>query len=106
MYTGYRRSRRGLVMSRELFRHRLGRVQIHPNDLKWMPVWLDEYARPQIPTDGQLLVVHAESALAFLRGLRDRGVPAWQRLQAVRREPAGPAGCASGGVGDRVSCYR
>jgi len=24
----------------------------------------------------------------------------------MREEPSGPAGCASGGVGDGVSCYR
>ena len=71
-------------MSRELFRHRLSRVQVHPNDLKWMPVWLDEYARPQATVAGQELVVETETVLAFLRGLRDRGAPAWQRLQAVR----------------------
>ena len=71
-----------------------------------MTVWLDEYARPQTTADGQLLVVNAERVLAFLRGLRDRGAPAWQRLQAVREESAGPAGCASGGVGDGVSGYR
>ncbi len=71
-------------MSRELFRHRLSRVQVHPNDLKWMPVWLDEYARPQNAAAGQVLVVNAASVLSFLRGLRDRGAPAWQRLQAVR----------------------
>ena len=93
-------------MSRELFRHRLGRVQVHPNDLKWMPVWLDEYARPQNSADGQQLVVNAESVLAFLRELRDRGAPAWRRLQAVREESAGPVGRASGGVGNSVSCYR
>ncbi len=42
------------------------------------------YARPQTAADGQQLVVNAERVLAFLRGLRDRGAPAWQRLQAVR----------------------
>src|SRR5690606_6910270 len=90
----------------ELFRHRLSRVQVHPDDLKWMPVWLDEYARPQSTADGQLLVVNAERVLAFLRGLRDRGAPAWQRLQVVGEESAEPIGCASGRVGDSVSCDR
>lgn len=28
-------------MSCELFRVRLGRVQVHPNDLEWMPIWLE-----------------------------------------------------------------
>ncbi|QDT01776.1 site-specific tyrosine recombinase XerD [Rubripirellula lacrimiformis] len=70
-------------MSVELFRQRLSRAQLHPNDLAWMPQWFDEYARLQ-QDDGEPLKVETSRVLAFLRSLRDRGVPAWQRLQAAR----------------------
>jgi len=32
-------------MSVEQFSYRLGKSQIHPNDEKWMPRWLNEYAK-------------------------------------------------------------
>ena len=70
-------------MSTELFRVRLTRTQVHPDDREWMPKWLDEYARCQRVSEGTL-AVEQEGVLRFLRALRDRGVPAWQRLQAVR----------------------
>lgn len=71
-------------MSLDTFRYRIGRAQVHPNDAKWMPSWLGEYASTQNAADGESLAVTADSVLRFLRGLRDRGVPAWQRLQAAR----------------------
>lgn len=71
-------------MSVEQFRARLSRVQIHPNDLKWMPSWLTEYALSQSLDASAPLVVDEQTVLTFLRSLRDRRVPAWQRLQAAR----------------------
>ncbi len=65
-------------MTTELFRQRLGRVQVHPDDLKWMPKWLDEYAR-LVGSPAGPLPVSSDSVLNFLRSLRDRAVPAWQR---------------------------
>jgi hypothetical protein len=70
-------------MSTELFRVRLAKAQVHPDDLKWMPKWLDEYARFQRVSEGTL-AVEQDGVLRFLRALRDRGAPARQRLQAVR----------------------
>ena len=70
-------------MTVELFRQRLERAQLHPNDLQWMPKWLEEYAAQQ-DSGGQSLQVTEERVFRFLRSLRDRGVPAWQRLQAAR----------------------
>ncbi len=67
----------------ELFRDRLGRSQVHPNDRRWMPMWVAEYASQQ-PSEAERLEVSDERVLCFLRSLRDRGVPAWQRLQAAR----------------------
>lgn len=46
-------------------------------------MWLAEYAAQQ-PNGVQRLEVSEERVLCFLRSLRDRGVPAWQRLQAAR----------------------
>jgi len=70
-------------MSTELFRQRLARAEVHPNDRKWMPRWLDEYASQQ-PAGTSRLEVTSDRVLHFLRSLRDRGAPAWQRLQAAR----------------------
>ena len=49
-----------------------------------MPKWLDQYAGQQAQRGGDLLHIDQETALGFLRSLRDRGVPAWQRLPAAR----------------------
>ena len=70
-------------MTVEHFRDRLERSQAHPNDRRWMPMWLGEYAAQQ-PNVGERLEVSEERVLRFLRSLRDRGVPPWQRLQAAR----------------------
>ena len=71
-------------MSVEQFCFRLGKSQIHPNDKKWMPPWLEEYAKGLGLGQAVVLPVTEEGVLAFLRSLRDRGVLAWQRLQAAR----------------------
>ncbi|MGM0490821.1 MAG: hypothetical protein ACQESR_29200 [Planctomycetota bacterium] len=63
-------------MSAELFRARLGRARVHPNDRTWMPKWLDEYAGRQDQRGGDLPRIDQETVLGFLRSLRDRGSPA------------------------------
>ena len=70
-------------MTVEHFRDRLERSQAHPNDRFWMPMGLAGCAAQQ-PNGGQRLEVSEERVLCFLRSLRDRGVPPWQRLQAAR----------------------
>ena len=68
----------------EQFCFRLGKSQIHPNDKKWMPQWLEEYSKVLGLGKAVALPVTEQGVLTFLRSLRDRGVPAWQRLQAAR----------------------
>lgn len=71
-------------MSFHEFIGRLSRAQVSENDRKWMPKWLAEYASFLRQDSGQKLKLNEKDVLTFLRGLRDRGVPAWQRLQATR----------------------
>jgi hypothetical protein len=71
-------------MSIPLFKERLGSAQVATNDAKYMPQWLREYAAlGPVPVDGNL-AIDEDRVLRFLRSLRDRHVPAWQRLQAAR----------------------
>ena len=71
-------------MSLHEFIGRLSRAQVSENDKKWMPKWLAEYASFSRQDSSQKLSLNEPDVLRFLRGLRDRGVPAWQRLQATR----------------------
>lgn len=71
-------------MSVEVFSHRLGKVQVHPNDLVFMPKWIEEYANVLGKSASETLPVSEEVLLVFLRSLRDRRVEAWRRLQACR----------------------
>jgi integron integrase len=70
-------------MSIALFRERLAKSRLHPDDIKWMPRWLQEFARNHPESDGLIRFSDPE-VLKFLQRLRDRKVPAWQRLQAAR----------------------
>ncbi len=71
-------------MSISEFHQRLGRSQAYPNDLRWMPRWLEQFeVKAKKSVDGKLDVTD-ESVLQFLQNLRDLGAPAWQRLQAAR----------------------
>jgi hypothetical protein len=70
-------------MSVELFRDRLAKSRLHPNDIKWMPSWFLEFAKGKKLVDGKLPFAY-QDVLGFLQGLRDRKFPAWQRLQAAR----------------------
>ena len=74
----------GISMSVELFRQRLSRSQVHPNDIKWMPKWLDEFASQQADPAAGMFKFDTAIVTRFLQSLRDRGAPAWQRLQAAR----------------------
>jgi len=49
----------------------------------WFPKWLGRYASFLRAAEDVRLPVDREQVIAFLRMLRDRQVPAWQRLQAV-----------------------
>ena len=71
-------------MSLHEFIGRLSRAQVSENDRKWMPKWVAEYSSNFRQDSSQELKLNEPDVLTFLRGLRDRGVPAWQRLQATR----------------------
>lgn len=68
-------------MSVVRFRERLSGEPIHQNDRVWFPRWAGRYL--QSLGDGEA-VVDRDSVITFLQSLRDKGIAAWQRLQAVR----------------------
>ena len=70
-------------MSIALFRERLAKSRLNPNDVRWMPNWLSMFAKNLHSMDDKL-AFNREDVLTFLRGLLGSSVPAWQRLQAVR----------------------
>ncbi len=45
-------------MTVELYRQRLTRAQLHPNDRQWMPMWLAHYPAQQSGTRCQRLAYH------------------------------------------------
>ncbi len=70
-------------MSLELFRDRLNKSRLHPNDIKWMPSWFGQFAKGRPVVDG-LVWFSTDDVLQFLQKLRDGKVECWQRLQAAR----------------------
>lgn len=58
-------------------------TRLPPADKKWFPRWVRRYASDLGRTSGDLPVSESE-VIPFLRSLRRRGIPAWQRLQAVK----------------------
>jgi hypothetical protein len=70
-------------MSLELFRDRLRRSRLNPNDIKWMPSWFGQFATGRAVVEG-LVWFNEDDVLKFLQKLRDGKVPCWQRLQAAR----------------------
>ncbi len=70
-------------MSVEAFSKLLVKCDVSPNGKRWFPVWVGRYASSLKKSRTMRLAVDREMVIAFLRSLRDTGVPAWQRLQAV-----------------------
>jgi integron integrase len=70
-------------MSVEQFCCRVRDGSLSPVDQQWFPAWIRRYAEATNTTHGPL-PVSREGVIGFLRMLRDRGTPAWQRLQATR----------------------
>jgi len=66
-------------MSVELFRDRLIKSRLHPNEIQWIPSWVSEFAEDRALVNGVISFSHQE-VLGFLQKLRERKVPAWQRL--------------------------
>ena len=74
-------------MSSEIFCQRLGKAQVHPSDLVYMPKWIEEYARGLGKSASETLPVSEELLLVFLRGLRDRHVEAVASVPGNRVVP-------------------
>jgi len=53
-------------------------------DQAWFPRWVALFANRLQLAETESLPVAADSVVAFLKGLKADGKPAWQRLQAVR----------------------
>ena len=66
-------------MSLELFRHRLNRSRLRPNDIKWTPIWFGQFAKNRTVIDG-LIWFATDDLLKFLQKLSDRKVLFWKRL--------------------------
>lgn len=59
-------------------------AKLQNSDRKWYPLWVAQYAQ-FLGSDGAAnLAVGYESTIEFLKHLKSRRRPAWQRLQAVR----------------------
>jgi hypothetical protein len=70
-------------MSVATFRERLAKSRLHPDDIKWMPKWMTEFAKDRTLVN-DILSFDETDVLKFLQRLRDQKTPAWQRLQAAR----------------------
>lgn len=70
-------------MSTRKFRQCVATAQIGKNDRVWFPRWIDRYAGQARNSPAALTISTAE-VIRFLRELRDNGVRAWQRVQALR----------------------
>lgn len=57
--------------------------KLSANDREWFPRWLKRYGEATGHLQGDLPVT-TDRVLSFLQGLLRRGIPAWQRFQAVR----------------------
>ncbi len=67
-------------MSLELFRDRLIRSRLYPDDIKWMPSRFGRFANGRPLVDG-IIRFSKDDVLKFLQKLRDGKVPYRQRLQ-------------------------
>lgn len=70
-------------MSSQRFKFLLGETRHSKNDKKWFPLWVKRYGKSN-PLRGSVYSVSERSVIEFSTELRGNGVPAWQRLQAVR----------------------
>lgn len=70
-------------MSVKRFRVLLNDARIGEAGIRWFPRWVLRYSSTVGMIRGNLSVTEAE-VIRFSQSLRDKGIPAWQRLQAVR----------------------
>lgn len=71
-------------MTVEAFKRAVESSGLQKKDQKWLPIWLEKYAIFHGAVPDQRLDINAELAIAFLKDMKSRKAPAWQRLQAVR----------------------
>ena len=81
-------------MSVDRFRQTLAVMNLHDNETRWLPKWLEGYANHQPVRQAlsenyqirhdDLLPIENQLVISFLQSLRDNGVVAWRRLQAAR----------------------
>lgn len=70
-------------MSANRFQSFVKSAQLNEKESDWFPRWLFRYAAHLNKSREETLPVNSDLVIRFLRSLRDRGVPAWQRLQAT-----------------------
>ena len=70
-------------MSTERFKFLLTDTKLSKNDKTWFPRWIKRYGISNRLVNG-LFPLSESQVMDFSRELRDNGLPAWQRLQAVR----------------------
>ena len=66
------------------FETALASAKLRNDDRSWFPTWLRRYAEFCGRSPASVLPLTRNAAESFSRELRDNGVPAWQRSQAVR----------------------
>ena len=71
-------------MSVDAFCRCLPTLPFGKNDRKWFPRWIRRYAGSLDRGKQDALPISESDVIRFSQSLRDHGVPAWQRLQAVR----------------------
>ncbi|MEM9413248.1 MAG: integron integrase [Planctomycetota bacterium] len=59
-------------------------MKVRKNDQQWFPKWVRRYASWLDLQNYEPLPVSTELAISFCQNLLASGIPAWQRLQAVR----------------------
>ena len=67
-------------MCRERFEQAVKMERLSKNAKIWFPRWLGRYASFAKCSGEATIPVDRERVIRFLRKLRDKGVPAWQRL--------------------------
>ena len=70
-------------MSLQEFKQLVAVSKLKSHDIEWFPRWLQRYGSTVPMVEGRYPIT-VEHVIRFSRSLRDNGVPAWQRLQAVR----------------------
>ncbi len=71
-------------MSANQFAASVKTYNLKSEDELWFPRWVFRFAKYLDLTRNQRITTSRSEVIRFLRMLRDRGTPAWQRLQAVK----------------------